>query len=299
MPALLVVLLATGARSAERPCFSFISLDLPNSTNDFGTTDLLDINDETEIVAGFADSRPPHGVLIVLNRELTSIAVPGAARTTPHGINAFGHITGWYSAAPGLHGFVRDGKGKFTTLEIPGAIGVEPTGINDRGQVVGNYTSRDLQGDVQTHVFLWHKGVTSTIAVPFPMARITAPMGINRSGDIAGFYDDLLGRHGFVLIGGQFSSVDFPGNDGLTAFEDINDRGQAVGIYSRDETVHGFLFENGVLNPIDVPFANALNTSVRGISDDGKLVGSYSYPANGRHGFIAYPQRKCGSRQRK
>lgn len=55
-----------------------------------------------------------------------------------------------------------------------------------------------------------------------------------------GFYDDNNGVfHGFTLIAGNFSTVDFPGAF-LTETVRVNEAGQIVGIYALAGQ-HGFL----------------------------------------------------------
>ena len=66
-----------------------------------------------------------------------TIDVPGAAATSPSGINARGDIVGSYVDGTGSHGYVlRDGE--FTTIDFPDAAGsvVAGTGAEDRKSVV-------------------------------------------------------------------------------------------------------------------------------------------------------------------
>jgi len=68
----------------------------------------------------------------------------------------------------------------------------------------------------------------------------TAPFGIAADGEIVGFYDDSNGtEHGFTLITGNFSTLDFPGAFLTDAFR-VNEAGQIVGIYNL-AGAHGFL----------------------------------------------------------
>ena len=45
-------------------------------------------------------------------------------------------------------------------------------------------------------------------AIDFPDASFTTAQGINPRGDIVGQYDE---THGFLLSGGEFATLDFPG----------------------------------------------------------------------------------------
>lgn len=49
-------------------------------------------------------------------------------------------------------------------------------------------------------------------ACPGAIARQTTPQGINPGGDTVGFYFDAVGaQHGFLLSGGEFTTIDVPG----------------------------------------------------------------------------------------
>src|SRR5690348_15883469 len=74
--------------------------------------------------------------------------------------------------------------------------------------------------------------VYTTIAVP--CSTDTQANGINTSGQIVGFYAD-LGEHGFLLSGGNYTTLDPRANHAYG----INDSGQIVG--SASFTLQGFL----------------------------------------------------------
>jgi hypothetical protein len=88
----------------------------------------------------------------------------------------------------------------------------------------------------------------STIDVPCPtcpggIARRTAIGGVNPAGDIVGTYTDAVGKqHGFLLSGGQFTSIDVSGS--------------LVGV------------------------TGSLPTVARGIGPSGEIVGQFSAPYN-------------------
>ena len=48
-------------------------------------------------------------------------------------------------------------------------------------------------------------------SIDFPAATLTNVQGINAEGDIAGFYQDAAGQHGFVRRNGVFTSINYPG----------------------------------------------------------------------------------------
>lgn len=66
---------------------------------------------------------------------------------------------------------------------------------------------------------------------PNGVARQTVASGINPAGDIVGAFTDSVGRqHGFLLSGGQFTTIDFPGAVATSA-NGISPSGDIVGNY--------------------------------------------------------------------
>ena len=289
--------------SATQPVlYSFISIDIPNSSGELGFTGLADINNDGEITGGFTNSSG-FGFLIGETFRLTDIQCPESVvlSAQPQSINKHGEITGFCRVGGSVHGFFRSKKGKYTLLDFPGANLTEAIGINDDGQVVGDY--RDSSG--KFHGFFWDAGLFLTIDVPFPEATLTGPNGINNVGQIVGFYNDNTGgRHGFLYDRGNFISIDFPGAQ-HTSLTDINDDGQIVGVYVVDDVAQSFLLENGRFTTINVPFPDAVFTGVSGINNRGQIVGGYAKnnpgdPVNPfpTHGFIATPQSEPESKSR-
>jgi probable HAF family extracellular repeat protein len=87
---------------------------------------------------------------------------------------------------------------------------------------------------------------------------------------------------GFLLTGGSFSSITFPGAD-YTEASGINTAGQIVGTYSRDEKPHGFLLDDGKFSTIDFP--GAAYTAAHGVNDTAQVVGYYNDGVK-FHGFL-------------
>ena len=161
--------------SATQPVsYSFISIDIPNSSGELGFTSLADINNDGEITGGFTNSSG-FGFLLGKTFRSTDIQCPGDTNAVPNAqpqsINKHGEIAGFCCVGGRLHGFFRNKKGKYTLLDFPGANLTEAIGINDDGQVVGDY--RDSSG--KFHGFFWDAGLFLTIDVPFPEATEPLP----------------------------------------------------------------------------------------------------------------------------
>ncbi len=196
----------------------------------------------------------------------TTIDFPGAASTTPWGINTRGDIVGVYvNADKSTHGFVLSG-GQSTTVDFPGATSSELYGINPAGDVVGVYTL-----DSRRRSFLL-KGAQFT-AIDFPDAPSTETSAINARGDIVGFYvtADKV-QHGYLLSGNQFNTINFPGA-ASTGPNGINPQGDITGAYSSAGVVHAFLLSDGDFTSFDLPGATYTNTT--GLNARGDIVGRY------------------------
>jgi hypothetical protein len=73
-----------------------------------------------------------------------------------------------------------------------------------------------------------------------PDAATTQVFGVNNAGQIVGVFLDNRGAHGFLKIGGSFTTIDMPGAL-ATAAKDINDKRQIVGTFVDSRGTHGFL----------------------------------------------------------
>jgi probable HAF family extracellular repeat protein len=236
----------------------------------------LGLNDAGDMV-GTAN---PHGVLW-REGEPTTFDVPGATVTVGYAINKHGHIVGTYQDATGYHSFLRT-KGIYTTLDVPGAMETRAAfGINDSGQIVGLYydanshshafllsggvyTTVDVPdavsttafginaaGDIVgafadqkgTHGFLLSQGVYTEFDAPGAVYG-TALKGINRKGEIIGYYTGASrSAHSFVWRNGVYTLFEQP-PDALysPSLSAINDRGQIVGSYTNtNDRVRFFL----------------------------------------------------------
>ena len=80
--------------------------------------------------------------------------------------------------------------------------------------------------------------------MPFAGATVTQGNDINASGSIVGTWVDASGGiHGFLAVGANFSSIDYPGA-AFTSAWGINSAGQIVGNHFR----HGELNVAGLLS---------------------------------------------------
>lgn len=215
----------------------------------------LGINRAGQIVGYYRKTanNQDHGFLLS-GGTFTTIDFPGATQTHAIGIDRAGNIFGGYCKggnacyAPGnnVHGFVLS-DGIFATIDVPGAMYTDVWNQDSAGQIVGRY--QDASG--LFHIFLLSSGTFKTI--DFPNAAETAPGwytltgGINADGEIASIYctAEPCGNlsssvHGFLLSGGAFTAIDFPGAV-VTAAAGVNSLRNVAGWYFDGNTFHGYL----------------------------------------------------------
>jgi probable HAF family extracellular repeat protein len=253
------LLIGVSSGTWAAPIYNFTTIDLPGGTETFAHG----INDAGQIVGSFGDATVQHGFLKD-GSTFTMIDVPGATGTEANGINSAGQIVGIFRDATGTHGFLKDGD-TFTTLNYPGAADTLAYGINDSGQIVGVFNAGG-----QGHGFLYTAGSFTTTPllgtgindsgqivgtggnssllysdgnltiIHYPGSIATYAIGINNSGEIAGWFSGSGAGRGFLDTGGTFTSIDVPGANNGTYAQGINDSGQIVG-YFVDPVFHGFL----------------------------------------------------------
>jgi hypothetical protein len=130
----------------------------------------------------------------------------------------------------------------------------------------------------------------SFTTIDVPGATNTGAVGINNLGQIVGIY--ILPNatlHGFLDIGGTFTTIDDPNATFGTGANDINSSGQIAGSYNFTdpnhpfEGAHGFLLSGSTFTPIDFPMQGVTSTTPQGINDSGDVVGLYrmNSPGNG------------------
>jgi uncharacterized membrane protein len=162
-------------------------------------TKARDVNDQGDVVGIYGEPAANElgyvvrGYLRDRNEKTTTIAIPGAAETSPYAIDDRGRIAGSYldagvtpdadgSVPPGtLHGFVW-GNGRVTRLDVPGSLLTVALDVDDRGRVTGGYV--DATG--RQHGFLYAKGRYTTIDAPRPLdpfAMGNIATGINDRGE--------------------------------------------------------------------------------------------------------------------
>lgn len=299
--ACLLTVAAVVASPARNGQATFVSFDVPGSSNASGATNAfpLDINAGGDIVGRYAGGGRTHGFLRTADGTFTTIDYPGALFTFAGGINAEGVIVGTYAmvAVPGplteRHGFLlRDGV--FSPFDPDGSVFVNPLGINPEGHVVGRFCTAlpcGRAGAGNWHGFLWRDG--ETVVIDAPNARETNAWKISPDGDVVGAFREAGGPNRlFLLQGDLFTLFDLPGAPPITQDNGgINAPGDIVGTFCdaapcelATTGTHGFLIRRGEFMSIDLPGAAA--TSAIGINASGDITGAYADTSGVFHGYL-------------
>lgn len=158
----------------------------------------------------------------------------------------------------------------FRKLDLRGASATVPKGINALGDVVG----LTVDGDGNSHGFLFRRGKFTTIDVPG--ATFTNAVGINARGDVVGRWSDTSGtNHGYLLSGGRFKTFDIKGCDTDTTPHGVNNAGVIVGrCVDAAGSTHGFELSGETVTIFDVP--GSVLTDAYKSTDEGDIVGFYN-----------------------
>ena len=198
---------------------------------------------------------------------------------TASNINDHGDITGVIGGERNMIGFLRTSDGQYQEILFAGDCGpqhpaarcIAPHGINNRGQIVGSIVAvfRDFSGG-----FLREKDGTMKILPHTPANSIAFPNGINDRGVIVGNTD----HHGFLLDGGGYTIIDFPGAE-VTECWAINNSGVVTGSFTLpSRETFGFLWQKGnFISTFQVSDSNgAINTFPNAINDLGQVAGTFA-----------------------
>jgi probable HAF family extracellular repeat protein len=179
-----------------------------------------------------------------LTFTFTTIKV--ANSTAIYGVNNLGAMVGSYVTKDGVrHGFRLSG-GKLKRIDDPNGTDTYCFAINDAGAIVGYYTTSGHSAQA----FLYFKGQFSDIG-PAGSTGSQA-LGINKNGDINGNFGDSKGSHGFLLKGGNYTTLDVP-NAAFTLGGGINDADLMTEVWIDSSSHAESSLYNGTYKTIDVP----------------------------------------------
>jgi hypothetical protein len=201
-------------------------------------TDFFDISNTGEVVGA---SSVVDGVAAIIwegNEACSGLDPFGAGTAEAWGV-AGQDVVGWYVDGDGnFQGFLYSSKtGDYANIACAGWADTRAFGINAAGVIVGdvsNSTSGPFQG------FIYESGKCTVLE--YPKAASTTARGINKGGQVSGWYTDTAEKtHGFVKTGDSFAALNYPGSQGTVAYH-LNDPGQVAGYYVDSHgAYHGFV----------------------------------------------------------
>jgi hypothetical protein len=167
----------------------------------------------------------------------------------------------------------------FVTLTPPGAMAGDllfVAGVNDVHQAIVSGIDLVSGGVVTNDLYDWKtKQYTPLPDSPGSTANSTSAQAVNNAGVITGVYSSQGVTSGFILSGGAFTPVMYPGAASMMAVA-INNNGDLVGTWSDGAANHGFIRIGNTFTPISVPAAWGTNTFVFFMNTSGMVVGQYS-----------------------
>ena len=265
--------------------YSFQTVNYPN--NPF--TQLLGINNSM-VIAGYHNFFNNQGFVLTLPRQFMTENYPNSMMTQVIGINNSNTTSGFYVDQNSVtHGFYHTSNGTFTNVDYPNTAFNQLLSQNDLQQAAGYYSlSQDNSTPDFPYIYDEVGGVFEVIYIPGAVGGAQAT-GINNSQQKCGFFiDSSMVNHGWLLNGGIFVQLDYPGST-FTQALGTEQQGKVVGDYmDQGGLTHGFVSTSkGRFQTIDDP-SGVGSTIVNGINDAGVLVGFYgTAPIN--TGFVALP----------
>jgi len=189
---------------------------------------LLGINDKDIAVGFFTDGGgATHGYTYnILTGQSQLVNVRGFTNVTAAAINNVGDIAGFGNplvngkASQSTAGFLLTQGGRVYKIDFPGSSATSALGLNNNDEVVGTETFPGTTGGVPgkgrtsgMHGFSWYpatgfsvvddrNGVQNNVTT-------TTINGVNRCGDLVGFYVDANGNTDGMLANAQFTSFSF------------------------------------------------------------------------------------------
>lgn len=156
-------------------------------------------------------------------------------------------------------------------------------GINNKGLIAGYHGSGASGHPSQGFVLTLPKDFASE---NFPGSVQTQVVGIDNSGDTAGFYVDQDGiNHGFLDISGTFSTVDFPGTT-FNQLLGLNDANEAAGYWQDGNgTQFPYTYQSGIFTSLDSSLPTHISARATGVNNAGDVSGSYVDVSGVTHGF--------------
>ena len=226
------------------------------------------------LVAGFSVPGGEPQAFLHNGSGLVPLGTLGGTRSTAHGVNAAGQVTGQSTNEAGeFRAFIYSG-GSMADIGTLGGDFAFGAAINNAGHVVGESSLND--GPLpDVHAFLYLDGAMHDLGTLG--GRISSAAAINDAGQVTGHsYTGGSIEHAFLYVDGTMIDLGTLGG-GRSFGYGINALGQVVGTsdLAGDLERHAFIFSAGVLtdlNSLIDPASGWVLHEARGINDLGQVT---------------------------
>ncbi len=219
---------------------------------------------------------------------------PNVAFPSATAVNIKNVVVGGYLpiGSAGYVGYLQSGS-HFYAIAPQGSTSAYLMGINDSGLAVGGFcTDQSCGGSASEHGFTYNAVSKQFTTFDYPQAGTKiSPSGINDAGQIVGGYCPNsvtcgLSQFGFLLSGGQYTTISVPGAS-FTQASGINNSGTVLGRYlnANFSAEIGFLWQNGTFLNTNIQFPGTNTTIPVGIDDAGNVYGAFYDSTGVTHGF--------------
>lgn len=226
------------------------------------------------LVAGYAIPGGEPQAFLHDGSGLVPLGTLGGTRSTAHGVNAAGQVTGQSTNTAGeFRAFVYSG-GSMADIGTLGGDFAYGAGINNAGHVVGE-SSLNTEPVPDVHAFLYRDGSMHDLGTLG--GRISSAAAINGDGHITGHsYTTGSIEHAFLYADGVMIDLGTLGGSRSFGYG-INGLGQVVGTsdLADDLERHAFIFSAGNmtdLNSLIDPASGWVLHEARGINDLGQVA---------------------------
>jgi len=170
---------------------------------------------------------------------------------------------------------------EFRSIDVPGAFWSLVYDYNGTIAVGASYDTPTSSASA----FFFKSNVYKAIK-PASSATDSFAFGVNKSGQIVGFYIDALDTvHGFISDGTDTSTFDYPGATGTTMLG-INDSGDIAGGFSKGGNSDGFLYNKSKNTFTTISYPSATETHAYSVNSSDVVVGWYMDTGGHEHGFV-------------
>jgi hypothetical protein len=215
--------------------FTTVACELENATDFFDIS-----NTKAEVVGAYSFFGGVNGLIWEGNEACSPLGDPnGSASTEAWGVNDKGNIVGFYTDSAGNYqGFeYLASTAAYSTISCSDWTNTRAYGINDAGAIIGD-VANSTTGPFSAMEYRSGKCTVFN----YPKAAATYARGINKSGEISGFYTTTAGvTSGFEKTGSKYTSFSYPKSVASLAYH-LNDSGQIAGWYEDSAgAFHGFV----------------------------------------------------------